>query len=54
MEVPEYADQLTVAEGGANMGPGRTAGRGENASPRAALDGRYASGSAVIRLVRGK
>ena len=54
MKVPEDADLVTAAEGGANTIPGEAAGRGENASPGAALEGGYANGSAVIRLARGK
>ena len=54
MKVPAYADLVTVAEGGANAVPDGKAGRGENASPGAALGGGYPSGSAVIRLAQGK
>jgi len=54
MKVPEYADLVTAAEGGANTVPGEAAGRGENASPGAVLEGGYASGTAVIRLAQGK
>jgi hypothetical protein len=54
MKVPGYADPVKVPESGANTAPGGNAGRGENASPGAALDGGYPSGSAVIRLARGK
>ena len=54
MKVPGYADPVKVLESGVNTALGGNVGRGENASPRAALDGGYPSGSTVIRLARGK
>ena len=54
MKFPGYADPVKVPESGANTVPDGKAGRGENASPGAALGGGYPSGSTVILLARGK
>ena len=53
-DVPACTNHGTAAEGGANAYPGGAAERRENASPCAAPESGYASGSAVDRSARVK